>query len=100
MLGIGQITTRIAELIRGAMPFAIVDNGTDFDGLPRSQSRFSRIVSYPDVQHAINAGWKQIKIAKGRYGGFTIGSTQGDILMRGRGNSKTIIDGGNETLSR
>ena len=95
MVGIGQITTRVAELIRSALPFAIVDNGTNFDGTPRGRSTFSRLVAYNNVQEAINAGWKQIKIAKGRYAGFVIGSTQGDILIEGQGKyAETIIDGG------
>ena len=56
MLGIGQITTRVAELIRGAMPFAIVNNNT-------TQSLFSRVVSYSEVQHALDVGWKWIKVS-------------------------------------
>ena len=45
MLGIRQISNRIAELIRGTLPFAIVDNGTYSDGSVRGQSIFSKIVS-------------------------------------------------------
>jgi len=67
MLGIGQITTRVAELIRGALPYAIVNNNLD-------QSLFSRLICYSEVQHALDAGWKWIKVKASDvdYNDFTV----------------------------
>ena len=67
MLGIGQIATRIAELIPRALPYAIVNNNPE-------QSLFSRLVSYRDVQPALDAGWKWIKVTASDvdYNAFTI----------------------------
>ena len=64
MLGIGQITTRIAELIRGALPYAIVNNDPN-------ASRFARLVAYTTVQQAVDANHMWIKVAPGEYPGFT-----------------------------
>lgn len=55
MLGIGQISTRIAELIRGALPYAIVNNNPD-------ASLFARLASYSEVQQALDAGHKWITV--------------------------------------
>ncbi len=55
MLGIGQISSRIAELIRGALPYAIVNNNPD-------ASLFARLASYSEVQQAIDAGHTWIKV--------------------------------------
>ena len=70
MLGIGQISARIAELIRGALPYAIVNNDPD-------RSRFARLISYSEVQHAIDAGHKWIKIKESDidYAHFTVDNT-------------------------
>ena len=67
MLGIGQISKRIAELIRGTLPFAIVDNNPD-------ASMFARLISYRRVQQALDAGhkWIQIKESDVNYEKFTI----------------------------
>lgn len=67
MLGIGQITTRVAELIRGALPYAIVNNDPN-------QSVFSRLVSYKQVQHALDAGhkWIKVKASDVDYNEFTV----------------------------
>lgn len=67
MLGIKQITTRVAELIRSALPYAIVNNNPN-------QSMFSRIVSYSEVQHALDAGWKwiQVRASDIDYNEFTV----------------------------
>jgi len=67
MLGIGQITTRVAELIRGAMPFAIVNNSPD-------GGAFARLASYSEVQHAIDAGhtWIKVKPSDTDYSNFTV----------------------------
>ena len=95
MLGIGQITARIAELIRGAMPFAIVNNGTNPDGTARPISLFARIVSYPTLQAAVNAGetngQKWIQVSAGLYKEVVV-ITANDYRIEGAGAS-TIIDG-------
>mgnify|MGYP001200121053 FL=1 len=67
MLGIGQISTRIAELIRGALPYAIVNNNPD-------ASAFARLVSYREVQQAIDAGhlWIKVKPSDTDYMNFTV----------------------------
>ena len=71
MLGIGQITTRVAELIRSAMPFAIVNSGLNRDGTQRPTSLFQRLVSYRTLPEAVAAGktngvqW--IKLHPGRH---------------------------------
>jgi len=95
MLGIGQITTRVAELIRGAMPFAIVSNGTNPDGTARGMSLFERIVSYPSVQAAVDAGTsngqKWIQIGPGLYKEAVVVAGD-DYVIEGAGLS-TIIDG-------
>ena len=54
MLGIGQIANRIAELIRGALPFAIVSNGTNPDGSSRGMSVFEKLIAWPDIGTAQN----------------------------------------------
>ena len=66
MLGIGQISTRIAELIRGALPYAIVNNNPD-------ASMFARLASYSEVQQAIDAGhtWIKVKPSDTDYAHFT-----------------------------
>ena len=67
MLGIGQISTRIAELIRGMLPYAIVNNNLD-------QSLFSKLICYTEVQYALDAGWKWIQVRSSDvdYMNFTI----------------------------
>tara|TARA_R100001594_G_scaffold127698_1_gene165502 strand:- start:22 stop:795 length:774 start_codon:yes stop_codon:yes gene_type:complete len=67
MLGIGQISTRIAELIRGALPYAIVNNNPD-------ASLFARLASYSEVQQAIDAGhtWIKVKPSDTDYVNFTV----------------------------
>ena len=67
MLGIGQISSRIAELIRGALPYAIINNNPD-------ASRFARLISYREVQEAIDVGhtWIQVKPSDVYYEGFTV----------------------------
>ena len=67
MLGIGQISTRIAELIRGMLPYAIVNNNLD-------QSLFSKMICYTEVQYALDAGhtWIQVKPSDDDYMAFTI----------------------------
>ena len=55
MLGIGQISSRIAELIRGALPYAIVNNDPN-------RSKFARLISYNQVQEALDAGHKWIQV--------------------------------------
>ena len=66
MLGIGQISTRIAELIRGTLPFAIVDNNPD-------ASMFARLASYSEVQQAVDAGhlWIKVRPSDTDYAHFT-----------------------------
>ena len=80
MLGIGQIAKRIAELIRGTLPFAIVDNGTYSDGNARGQSFFSKIVSYPTITAADNAGHRIIIVRDGKYPGVTISNNHRLII--------------------
>jgi len=67
MLGIKQISTRIAELIRGALPYAIVNNNPD-------ASLFARLASYSEVQQAIDAGhtWIKVKPSDTDYSNFTV----------------------------
>jgi len=67
MLGIGQITTRVAELIRGAMPFAIVSNGTNPDGTTRGMSSFEKLIAWPDIETASKAGKNIIIVRDGLY---------------------------------
>ena len=67
MLGIGQIANRIAELIRGAMPFAIVSNGTNPDGTSRGMSSFEKIMCYNGITEASLAGKNLIFVREGRY---------------------------------
>ena len=67
MLGIGQITTRVAELIRGAMPFAIVSNGTNPDGTSRGMSSFEKLIAWPDIGTASKAGKNLIIVRDGLY---------------------------------
>ena len=55
MLGIGQIASRIAELIRGALPYAIVNNDPN-------RSKFAQLISYGEVQPALDAGHKWIQV--------------------------------------
>ena len=55
----------LGRLIRGALPFAIVNNGTDKDGGPRPISHFARLLSYAEVQDAIDAGHKLIFSLRG-----------------------------------
>jgi len=83
MLGIGQIEQRIGELIKGAMPFAIVNNGTNSDGTARPMSRFAKLISYGTVQQAIDAGaiQKNIHVRAGVYpSGFTVSAN--DVKIR------------------
>ena len=67
MLGIGQISSRLAELIKGALPYAIVNNNPE-------SSAFARLVSYREVQDAIDAGhtWIQVKPSDVDYAQFTV----------------------------
>tara|TARA_R110002072_G_scaffold13980_7_gene58287 strand:+ start:2918 stop:3682 length:765 start_codon:yes stop_codon:yes gene_type:complete len=67
MLGIGQIATRIAELIRAAMPFAIVSNGTNPDGSSRVMSMFERLIAWTDITMASRAGKNLIIVRDGLY---------------------------------
>ena len=83
MLGIGQISTRIAELIRGALPYAIVNNDPN-------ASRFTRLVAYSTVQQAIDAKHMWIKVAPGEYPGFT--ADVADMFIEGTWD--TFINGG------
>jgi len=100
MLGIGQITTRIAELIRGAMPYAIVNNGTNSDGTPRPISSFARLVSYTTVQGAFLAREKNIHVKAGVHPGFTV-STNDVLIQLEPGTvveAAIILSGNNVTL--
>ena len=96
MLGIRQIEQRIAELIRGAMPFAIINNGTNPDGSARPISWFARLISYPTLKAAIDAGLdngvKWIKIAQGYYNEPAAIVISGNgFLIEGSGWGTTII---------
>ena len=67
MLGIGQIATRIAELIRAALPFAIVSNGTNPDGSNRVMSVFEKLIAWNDITMASRAGKNLIIVRDGLY---------------------------------
>ena len=85
MLGIGQISTRIAELIRGALPYAIVNNDPD-------SSAFARLISYSEVQQALDAGhkWIQVKESDVSYKHFAISNSNTTVV----GSYGALIDGG------
>ena len=87
MLGIGQIASRIAELIRGALPYAIVNNNPD-------ASMFARLISYRKVQQALDAGhkWIQIKESDVNYEKFTINDSKTTVI----GNQGVLVDGGTD----
>ena len=91
MLGIGQISTRIAELIRGALPFAVVDNGTYRDGTTRPISEFAKLISYSHPQQAIDAGHKRIICNEGLYLGPTT-LNKDYITLEGQGWA-TVLNG-------
>ena len=48
MLTITEISERIAELLRGALPYAIVNNDPN-------KSIFTKLVSFGEVQEALDA---------------------------------------------
>jgi len=92
MLGIGQITTRVAELVRGALPFAIVNNGTYRDGSVRPISAFARLISYSTLEQALGAGHKKISMHQGMWERSTVLTiSQDDVVIEGAGRS-TLID--------
>ena len=84
MLGIGQIASRIAELIRGTLPYAIVNNNPD-------KSAFAKLISYTEVQQALDVGhkWIQIKESDESYERFIIKNNNTTVI----GNQGVVVDG-------
>ena len=55
------------RLLRGALPFAIVSNGTKPDGSPRGMSLFEKLISWSDITTASKAGKSIIIVRDGLY---------------------------------
>ena len=88
------LIAEIGRLIKSALPYAIVDNGTNPDGSVRPLNLFQSLTSYRTVQSAIDAGATRIEVKRGLYPSFATTSAQSGITIRGSGVSITVFDGG------
>jgi hypothetical protein len=84
MLTITEISERIAELLRGALPYAIVNNDPN-------KSIFTKLVSFGEVQEALDAGHTWIKVTSSDivYNKFTVSGNK----IRIEGDQGVVIDG-------